>query len=204
MRSECESYVCPSALAGVCRSSGAGMEPCLSHSTGSICPLRGREKEANSKTGKQLQLGSPEVLQVRPRLSLLGRNSWRETEERIARTDAAWTRFPGQVRSCVEAISSVRASGTPGPTLAVGLHSLCSDQISNASKCLSRFLGRCGWGSTRRLRSQSRGMSAGSWAVDEMHAGASLPSLPPQLRRLLPTPFRPAAVSEIARRPRIH
>lgn len=57
----------------------------VSPSTGSICPLRGRHKEANSKTGKQLQLGRLEVLQARLRLPLLGRNSRRETDKTITR-----------------------------------------------------------------------------------------------------------------------
>lgn len=59
-----------------------------SPSTGSICPLRGRHKEANSKTGKQLQLGRLKVLQVRLRLPLLGRNSRRETDQTITRIQA--------------------------------------------------------------------------------------------------------------------
>lgn len=60
----------------------------VSLSTGSICPLRGRHKEANSKTGKQLQLGRLKMLQARLRLPLLGRNSRRETDQTITRIQA--------------------------------------------------------------------------------------------------------------------
>lgn len=81
LRCECACCVCVSARAGVCASSRPGWKPCLSPSTGSICPLGGRDKEANSKIGKQIQLGRPEVLQAGLRLPLLGRNRWRETRQ---------------------------------------------------------------------------------------------------------------------------
>lgn len=117
----------------------------------------------------------------------------------IARTDAAWTRFPGQVRSSAQAVNSIRASGT----LAPGLPSPDYAQISVASKCLSRF-GALRLGKQTLTSEPIAGYLQAPGAVEGMRAGASSPSLPPQPRRLLPTPFRPAAVSEIARRPRIH
>lgn len=76
-------------------------------------------------------------------------------------------------------------------------------QISIASKCGSR-LGELRLGKQTSTSEPIAGCLQAPGAVEEMRAGASSPSLPPQPRHLLPTPFRPAAVSEIARRPRIH
>lgn len=84
----------------------------VSPSTGSICPLRGRHKEANSKTGKQLQLGRLKVLQARLRLPLLGRNSRRETDQTITRIQALRGRA-----------SLGRCSHVPTPSVTPGLRS---------------------------------------------------------------------------------
>lgn len=179
------------------------MEPCLSPSTGSICPLRGRDKEANSKTGKQLQLGRSEVLQTQPRLPLLGRNSRKETDKLPA------------LRYCNGRASLGRCAHVRKPSVTSGLRRIPdplwlqaslpqatagSPSPPNACPCL----GRCGWGRSHGLRSQSRDVCRllGLWK--RVRAGASSSSLPPQLHCLPPTLFRPAAVSEIARRPRIH
>lgn len=171
----------------------------VSPSTDSICPLRGRHKEANSKTGKQLQLGRLKVLQARLRLPLLERNSRRETDQTITSIQALRGRA-----------SLGRCSHVPTPSVTSGLRStpgtlqfqasLSSGYgpVSNASMCLFQF------GGARTDFRANRWTSVGSWGGGRGYAwGRSNP-------RSLPSPtashssFRPAAVSEIARRPRIH
>lgn len=144
----------------------------VSPSTGSICPLRGRHKEANSKTGKQLQLGRREVLQARLRLPLLGRNSRRETDKTITRIQML--RGRASLLSCVHALGDIRASEPTGHILVPGLPSPGYGRVSNASICLSQF------GGARTDFRANRWMSVGSWGGGRGYAwGRSSPrSLP--------------------------
>lgn len=115
LRCECACCVCVSARAGVCASSRPGWKPCLSPSTGSICPLGGRDKEANSKTGKQIQLGRPEVLQAGLRLPLLGRNRWRETRQSRALRCSVDVLLWGRCAHVRTPSVASGLRGTPGP-----------------------------------------------------------------------------------------
>lgn len=184
---------------------------CLSPSTGSICPRRGLDKEANSKTAnsdsqrdqKHCNPGADSPCGVER-----GINSRRKRDGVLRAQAAPRTRSTGQVRSRVYTCASLahwarRAQGTCTGTTPPSPQPLPRALPSIISKRLLGF-GELGLGAlTRTLELIARCLIAPLAVAMCVRAGVSSSSLLPQPRHL-PPPFRPAAVSEIARRPRIH